>query len=191
MSEAACFVCDWKPEPGHGNKGRSSHMMGHVRRGEAQVIGHEDNPTTGGRMVFARMPPLAFPIFPEDSSRAHALHVFVRISPTLETMYADARALGVRDESLEDCAGLHHCKDRGTHKRNDFGVIFFAKSCLSAEIVVHEIVHAALSWAIRVGIARKGLDMSTKDEERFAMAIERMVTGFYVRLSEHLEPERI
>jgi hypothetical protein len=125
----------------------------------------------------------AFRVFPESRSG-----LFYRVR-----LFDSERALGqyLRSDDIDRSAayGARALCSRWTRTRTtangrtrtmpDMGEILFVVRSLDAEVVSHEVGHAAIGWAQRIGIRPFGTGTDCQyagpDEERYCYALGRMV----------------
>jgi len=126
-------------------------------------------------------------------TRAGTLYFDVRIyddrRKMLRALARNDHKLGVRvDWSATDavCRSFQFQRFRGRRWRSlpILGVLFFNRQVLGAGIVAHEMAHAAVQWARRVGLSghrvwnRRGTT-EWVENERFAFAVGNLCAQFW------------
>lgn len=121
--------------------------------------------------------PIRFRLYPDKGS----LHYLVNIWPTKALMIRHLRINGWRPGN--GCAGMcsSYRRIRGERLLPRCGEINLYRRWLNAEVVSHEIGHAVLGWARRIGFdVTKESDghRVSNEEEIFCHALGRMVNQF-------------
>lgn len=94
----------------------------------------------------------------------------------------DRAGLYKNTQGLHTSTELWSCLNGRWRKKGAFGRINLHRQKLTTEIACHEIAHAGIAWARRVGIEPLACDEGHMDEpednERFCYAMGRMMAQF-------------
>lgn len=108
----------------------------------------------------------------------------VEIHPTKKSMLRSIRRLEGSSKHAEDSRAVclrFELKEK-PQDHEQIGILYFVKTDMSTDVVVHELTHAACGWARRVGIdtlgPRKRHRYLNDPEERFAREIQFLVQQF-------------
>lgn len=137
--------------------------------------------------------PIRFKVYPEKKKR---LFYWVYVWPDRDALVERSKTLypdfGHNHETYGFCSLVKVWKvGSDGRKRRDSrcGEINFFREHIGAGIVSHEMTHAALGWAQRVGVMLEQYEDWSKSvvsdaEERYASAVGELVRQFYVRAHE-------
>lgn len=134
--------------------------------------------------------PIRFRLYPEPTRSR--LYVRVNVWPTLASMRAFRRAQGIPTSrhTLGSCTqyDCYSVSRRGpARKKPIFAEINLARGYMGMEVVTHEITHATIAWARRVGLPIAQLLSGDNTgrvsdvEERFAYVHGRMCGQLVLR----------
>lgn len=109
----------------------------------------------------------------------------VEVHPNQKAMLRAMHKLGApKKHSLDSRAACLRYELKKPHPAHEqIGTIFFNREDAGVEVVMHELAHAAVGWARKVGIqpvdAPKRVRYRDDPEERFVTCLQYMVRQFY------------
>ena len=79
----------------------------------------------------------------------------------------------------ESSAGKRSRRGEKWKVTGELGTIFFVRGDTGVDVVVHELTHAAIGWAVRAKIDPVKYRRSLDHEEKFCDVLQRLVENYY------------